>query len=385
MPRGHMHVLGLDIGRKAIKAVELRRTGSGIELMGLPVVWPTPERSVEGGVIVDTAAVGGALTELISAGGFHTRKTVVSVGGDSSVVVRITEVPKMTGKELEEAIQWELDRQTPFPIDQTIYDYQPLKPADADPNAQNMEVLIAVAQEDMINAHIDAIQAAKLIPAAVDVEPLAIARALVDAAGGALMDQTVSIVHMGASLTTIMVVRKGLLSFVRSIPTAGDALTQAIQQNFMGDERLSEQVKRAFADLSEALYGEGAPAPAPRAGTFNDDVLGEEEMDSVFELSDAGTSLLPTDQPLSDEAGATQLEVAPPSAAQMPAAAATPPARPNSARAQPSEPVIDGGMNTPATSSTSPSTNTTPRPARSHPGRNWWSSMCRPCSSSSVS
>lgn len=313
MARRQTHVLGLDIGTSAIKAVELQKTGSGVEVVGRPVVVPTPERSVEDGVIVDAAAVSEALREVISRGHFKTRHAIASVGGTSSVVVRITEVPKMSGKELDEAIQWELDRQTPFPIEQTFFDYKPINAPDADPNAQEMEVLIAVAQEDMINAHVEAISRAKLLPEAIDVEPLAIARSLVDIGGSAYADQTVGVLHVGHNASIILVVRRGLLSFVRYVPNAGLALTRSIAQNFMGDERLSEQVKKALADVSDELFPEdGAPA-----ASYDQSPIPQGEADSVFEESDMMDGF-GADEPLGPEADATQLDVVSPGEAQLP-------------------------------------------------------------------
>lgn len=314
MARGYTHVLGLDIGSSTIKAVELQRTGSGIEVLGRPVVVPTPPRSVEDGVIVDAAAVTSAVSDLIKAGGFHTKNTIASVGGTSSVVVRITEVPKMSGKELDEAIQWELDRQTPFPIEQTYYDYQPVDAPDADPNAQNMEVLIAVAQEDMIDTHVSVMTSAKLLPQAIDVEPLAISRALVEVSGSAYSDQTVAIVHIGANSTLIIVVRRGLLGFVRTIPTAGNALTQAITQNFMGDETLAEQVKKALADVSESVFPEETGYAAGGAGARGE-AYSEDEADSVFEVSDMMGEAGFADEAIGAEAEATQLDTILPSEA----------------------------------------------------------------------
>lgn len=309
MARGATHVLGLDIGSQTIKAVELRRMGREIHMIGRPVVIPTPEHSVSGGRIVETAAVSEALQELLSQNGFKTRNVVASVGGESDVVVRITQVPKMSGKELEEAMQWELERQAPFPVDQAVYDYQPIIRPDTPPEAENMDVLLAVALEDMVDAHVQTLLAAKLTPLAIDVEPLAIARALVDAAGDELADQTVAIVHIGASHTVIMIVRKKLLAFVRTIPTAGLSLTAAIRQNVAEDEATAEKVKRLFADLTAAYAYEPA-APAPEATAAFEALGGEEEelegAESVFELSD-------TDRSLSElEAGAelaTQLDV----------------------------------------------------------------------------
>ena len=307
MARGATHVLGLDIGTQAIKAVELRLAGHDVRMVGRPVVIPTPEHSVSAGRIVDSAAVTEALTDLLSRDGFSTKKVVASVGGDTDVVVRITQVPKMTGKELDEAIQWELERQAPFPVDQAVYDYQPIVRPDAPEDAQEMDVLLAVAQEEMVDAHVEAMMAAKLAPVAIDVEPLAIARALVDAGGEALADQTIVVVHIGANNTAIIIVRKGLLAFVRTIPTAGSALTSAIRQNLTEDEASAERVKRLFSDLTGSYAFEGGEAPAGE-GTSAFDAVGEvEDTDSVFEMSDTD-QYLGGQEPMLDEA-ATQLEV----------------------------------------------------------------------------
>jgi type IV pilus assembly protein PilM len=215
----------------------------------------------------------------------------------------------MTGKELEEAVQWELERQAPFPVDQAVYDYRPIERDDTPADAQNMEVLLAVAQEEMVDAHVETMMGAKLTPLAIDVEPLCIARALVDAGGEALADQTIVNVHIGASNTSILIVRKGLLAFVRTIPTAGTALTGAIRQNMAESEAQAEQIKRLFADLTGSYAFEGGEDSYGAAdATSQFDAIGEvEDTDSVFEVSDSSQSVDYGSLGL-DEA-ATQLEV----------------------------------------------------------------------------
>lgn len=310
MARGATHVLGLDIGSQAIKAVELRLAGHEIRMVGRPVVVPTPEHSVSGGRIVDSAAVTEALAEVLSRSGSGTKKVVASVGGDTDVVVRIIEVPKMTGKELEEAIQWELERQAPFPVDQAVYDYRAIERDDTPADAQNMEVLLAVAQEEMVDAHVETMMAAKLTPVAIDVEPLALARAMVDAGGEALANQTIAVVHIGASNSAIIIVRKGLLAFVRTIPTAGAALTAAIRQNVAEDEASAERVKRLFADLTGSYaYEDAGPsdqAYGDETSSF-DAIGGVDEADSVFEVSDSSGPDLGGGLGMDEQA--TQLEV----------------------------------------------------------------------------
>lgn len=306
MARGATHVLGLDIGTAFIKAAELQLRGDTFHVVGRPAVIPTPEGAVRGGVIVDAPAVSEALQALKSQYGVHVKSVVASVGGDSSVVVRITEVPKMSGKELDDAIQWELDEQTPFPVDEVIYDYAPITRPDADPEATEMEVLLAVAQEDLVNAHVEAIMGAGMQPVAIDVEPLAIGRALVDAAGDELADQTIVNVHIGATTTLILIFRHKLLAFVRVIPSAGENLTQTLAQNFMVSPEQAEVIKLFLGNLQEG----GAVEQPERdefagAGMFEAE---EEELgtESVFELSSAdeeAATIGPADE------GVTHLEI----------------------------------------------------------------------------
>lgn len=285
MARGATHVLGLDIGTAFIKAAEIQLRGGEYHVVGRPAVIPTPQGAVRGGVVVDAPAVAEALQEIRARYGTRTKKVIASVGGDSSVVVRITEVPRMSGKELDEAIQWELDEQTPFPVDEVIYDYAPIERPDADPEATEMEVLLAVAQEDLVAAHVEAIQTAGMQPVAIDIEPLAIGRALVEAAGEEFADQTVVNVHIGATNSLILIFRHKLLSFVRVIPSAGENFTQALAQSLMLDPDQAEVAKLQLGNLHEGGFVEEPADEFGGARMFEEEEGEELGTDSVFELS----------------------------------------------------------------------------------------------------
>ena len=287
MARGATHVLGLDIGTAFIKAAEIQLRGGEYHVVGRPAVIPTPAGAVRGGVIVDAPAVSEALGEIRARYGMKVKKVIASVGGDSSVVVRITEVPKMSGKELDEAIQWELDEQTPFPVDEVIYDYAPIERPDADPEATEMKVQLAVAQEDLVAAQVEATQGEGKQTKAVDIEPLAIGRALVESAGDEFADQTVVNVHIGATNTLILIFRHKLLGFVRVIPSGGENLTQALAQSLMLEQGQAEVVKLQLGNLHEGgPVSEGEAGEYDTGGMFEDEEEHEEfASDSVFELS----------------------------------------------------------------------------------------------------
>lgn len=279
MAKGATHVLGLDIGNDSIKLVELALTSGGVRLVSEPALIPTPVGAVSGGVVVDSASIAGLLRAVVAEKRMGVGKTVASVGGDTSVVARVISMPRMTGKELEEAMQWELDRQTPFPVDQVIYDFVPLPVAEGAPESENMDVFLAVGQEDMINAHVAAIQEAKLVPLHIGVEPLALARSLLALPGGKYMEQTVIVIDCGSTFTGIYIFRAGWPSFLRTIPTAGESLTEAIREQLGTEREQAEQAKRQFADVSDMAY---AGAPEESSGDLE---TGSGEFESIYEES----------------------------------------------------------------------------------------------------
>ncbi len=257
MARGTTNAVGLDIGTEAIKAVQLRETRQGLRVIGRPGCVPTPAGSVSGGVVVDEDAVAGTIRQMVADCGFTTKNVVASVGGTTSVTVRVVTMPRMSGAELRDAMDYELDRQIPFPIDQVIYDYQIIESADGG-EGDEMSVLLAAAQEDTVGAHIAAMRGAGLRPIHIDVEPLAVSRALVNVSTNGYNQQTVAIAHIGASQTEISILRNGVLEFVRAIPTAGEALTIAIRRELGTDQQQAERAKRQFADTRDlaSLPGE---------------------------------------------------------------------------------------------------------------------------------
>src|SRR5205823_5317279 len=198
--------------------------------------------AVQNNEIVDPVALGRAIKQLLTRAGIKAKKVVTCVSGQSSLVVRIIEVPKMTRNELQETMKWEIERHVPFAAEQVVMDYQPLVPPEEVPEGQNMEILLAVAQEGLVTRHVEAIQAAGLQPVAIDIEPLAASRSLLDLANGTGPSGTVAIVDLGASSTDISIYREGRIAFTRSIQLAGNTLTKAIS-DILG-QPLAEAEKR---------------------------------------------------------------------------------------------------------------------------------------------
>jgi type IV pilus assembly protein PilM len=295
-------ILGLDIGTSRIKFVEARmgRNGPIITNAGIGL---TPRDTIANGVIVDPSALGSAVREVLAAHGVRTKAVVSSVASQSSLVVRPIELPRMTREELEDTMKWEVDRHIPFAASEVVMSYEPLIPPEQLPeDATNMEVLLAVAQEDMIEAHVQTLFAAGLDPLALDVEPLSACRSLVDIdRDRGAYDYTYALLNIGATTTDLSMIRNGLLSFTRAIPLAGDNVTNAIADalgyEFGEAERAKIEDGTVYLEGAPALEAGRGPAPAPQP-EGEAPPAAEAGAGKVFDLgADAGSGAPPAEEP----------------------------------------------------------------------------------------
>lgn len=249
--------VGVDIGTNQIKVAEVRKAGTGLEVVALGVA-PTPPEAFDNNLIVDAQLLGQAVKNLLKQSGVRSTESVSSVGGQAAVVVRVIDLPQMSPGELAETMKYEVERQVPFAANEVIMDYQTIERPEGYAEGQNMDVLLAVAQQDMVDRHVEMLFAAGLKPKAIDVEPLAAGRTLLEL-GPQLAQQpgyTVAIVNIGASNTDVGVFRDKLLTFPRTLPLGGDALTRAIADGLQVDNGTAEKYK---VDIGEVILGQSQP------------------------------------------------------------------------------------------------------------------------------
>lgn len=278
--------VGLDIGSQTIKVVEVTGSGSGLRVTAFGVD-KTPLGTISQGVVSDPKTLGAAVKALLNKAGVKARnKCVSAASGAAAVVVRVIEVPKMSAAELAETMKWEVERHIPFSVTDVELSYQKIDDplVDNDANNPNMEVLLACAQRDMVFMHLETLKAAGLNPVAIDVEPLAVGRSLINMSNQGLKDKNVVVVNIGASMTDVGIFKQSVLRFPRTIPLGGDNFTQAIADRLglpmdaAEDEK--KQNARIFMDLVNqpaddtfGMFGDNAqPADAGISSVFDVDL-----------------------------------------------------------------------------------------------------------------
>ena len=245
--------------RSVIKVAEAKYGKDGITITAVGIA-RTPPGVIENEVIVDPKALGSAVKALLAECGIKTKKVVSSVAGQSRVVVRVIEVPKMSRDELAETMKWEVERHVPFSPAEVVMDFQPLDRPTADPDAQSMEVLLAVAQQELIDSHVQTLLAAGLKPMAIDIEPLACGRALLETATNGARDQIVAIVNIGANNTDLGIFEQGVLAFPSPpLSIAGMSFTREVSETLAQTLEEAEATKKEYASVKLDAFAAAPP------------------------------------------------------------------------------------------------------------------------------
>lgn len=267
-------VVGLNIGNAYIKAVEVTSKGGQLAVTGMGVI-ATPPESYANGNVLSVTALTNAIRTMWKQAGLSSKATVFSVAGTGSLVVRVIEVPRMTDGELADNMRVDADRYIPFPPSEVVMDVQALRDLPSDPDAANMEVLLAAAQREIIDLHVAVVQKARLTPRAIDVEPLALARTmqLELRAGNPIIDydDVTAVLNIGQTGTEISILRGDIVVFTRTVPNGGGNLTQAIAETMGIPTSDAERLKIERGDaLPPAGYGQGEAQDDFGFGGFED-------------------------------------------------------------------------------------------------------------------
>jgi type IV pilus assembly protein PilM len=256
--------VGLDIGASSVKAVQLKR-GRGVhELVRLGIAPLHPETIVDG-VIMDSGTVISAIQQIFTEN--QIKKDVVVAVSGHSVIVKKIRVTKMKPEELEEAIPFEAEQYVPYAIEDVNLDFQILE--NADPNANELDVLLVAVKKDIVNDYLSIISTAGLNAVVVDVDAFALENAF-ELAYETDRDQVVGLVNLGAAVMNINILQGGFSEFTRDSPLGGTRYTESIQKMLGLSYEQAETLK-----LGGEVDGRSLRDAQPAIDMVNAEVAGE--------------------------------------------------------------------------------------------------------------
>lgn len=234
--------LGIDIGSTSIKLVELAPHGSGFKLLAAASMPSTGSIQAN---LTNLTPVVSAVARIVKESGAHSRKVVAALP-EEQISSHIVQMPILSDAEIEQALEWQVEQYIPIPQDQAIWSHKILT-KDA---AGGTEVLLVAAAKSLVEAYRHVLEQAGLEVVALETELMASARAEVS------VNSPLSvIVDMGAQSTDLGIVRGGELIFARTIPTAGEALSRALESSLGLDSTQAHQYLTTYGFAAGQLEG----------------------------------------------------------------------------------------------------------------------------------
>ena len=235
-------LLGLDIGTNSIKLAELDVGRKKSTLVGFGII-PTPQQAFSGGDIANVQAIGESIRELVKTVKTKRRHVATGLSGTSVIVKRIT-IPRMEEKLIAEQIRWEAEQYIPYDINEVNLGFEILKKSST--SNENMELLLIAAVQGHVFKYADAIALAGLDCTVLDVCGFALANCF-KANYGDMPGQTVALLSIGASATTMVVIDNTEVVFCRDIPVGGLNYTMDLQKGLNITITEAESIKLSMS------------------------------------------------------------------------------------------------------------------------------------------
>lgn len=251
-------MIGIDIGSKTIKIVEVKKEGDSFSLNATGIVGYSGNSVEKMADEKEMASLAQVIKKLHSEAGASSRDVVISIP-ESQVFTRTIKFPLLTDAEIASAVKWESEQYIPIPINEAIIQHTILQRNETS-SPPGVLVLLVAAPRVVVEKYTKIISLAGLNPVAVETELIALTRCL------APQDKTVILVDLGANSTDIAIAKNSLLSFSRSIPIAGEAFTRAVSQGLGITAPQAEEYKKTYGLETSQLEGkvQGALDPVLR-------------------------------------------------------------------------------------------------------------------------
>lgn len=255
--------LGVDVGSTTIKVVELGYGSKGPFILNAGMTQPLADNSVE----IASAALAG----LIDQRKFRSKRTtaVVQIASEGSAAVRRMFLEHVTADikqaELTERVKWEAVTRDyiPFPAEEAVVDCHILGEGTQE-NIPGLWVFLVAVRKDLVTDLVNTLQAAGLIPIAIEVDFTAILN-LLSYMSLFPDDEDVAVINIGATKTSIGIIYRRRLVFYRDISVAGNHITSQIERRLRikkqeaEDYKLTEDLFERISDEAGEIWRAASP------------------------------------------------------------------------------------------------------------------------------
>lgn len=237
--------IGLDIGAKAIKLVQLVPVANGKFSLVTLAQTPTPPEEKNKAQVI---------RQLVKDSRATVKQAVISLP-ESQVFTRVIEMPQLLEPELTQAIKWQAEQYVPVPLPDVVLKHQVLSQEN-----NKMNVLLVAAPNKILNNSANLLSQAGLETVAIETEILAVARAIV---GADEHSPATLLVHLGSETSTLSVLARGDLTLTQPVSTGGSAIARAVAAELGLEIGQAEEYKRSYGLDETKLEGKVMTAIKP--------------------------------------------------------------------------------------------------------------------------
>lgn len=262
-------VLGLDLGTKYIKYVELEHIGKDrFQLLSYGMA-PAPIKGINSEMEIDQQALALTIKKLLQEGHVRTRKVNLALP-ESNVFTRIIQVPPLSERELSSAIKWEAEQYIPLPLEETQMDFSIVGESKDAQGNKKYDLLLVAAPKTLISRYVKVMEMCGLEAKGIETEIIAASRALLPV----VMDKplTLMVVNIGAMTTDLSIIKAGVISFTRTIPTGGVTFTKILSQDLALPPNQAEEYKITYGIQENQLEGKVARSLKPILSIITEEI-----------------------------------------------------------------------------------------------------------------
>jgi type IV pilus assembly protein PilM len=222
----HPAAFGIDISDLSIKVAQLKKSKGGFSLSSFGE-FPVAPGVIERGQVKKEEELVEILKQVrfkVQGKSIKTPYVVASLP-EEQAFLQVIQLPRMSKDELESAVRFEAENYVPYSLDTMEIDFEQVVPVVDHLN--HADVLLAALPKATVGSYVAALKAAGLIPLALEIESLAVTRALI-------LHETapvpILIVDLGATRTSFIVFAGYSLRFTASIAISSSRLSQSIAE-----------------------------------------------------------------------------------------------------------------------------------------------------------
>ncbi|PIY97287.1 MAG: hypothetical protein COY66_00110 [Candidatus Kerfeldbacteria bacterium CG_4_10_14_0_8_um_filter_42_10] len=237
-------MFGLDISDRTLRAASLVRRGKNFLINSINEI-DLPSGLIKDGEILKSEAIVPYLKKLIQSASPHKIKSkeVVACLPERQSFIKVIRVSKKELQPSPETIKSEVANHIPFPIDEMYLDWQVIND-EPNANAGKQYVLVGAVPKNIVHTYQETLKLANLIPIVLEIESVAITRALLpldqkkDSEGALIID-------LGLDRTSFIIFDRNLVQFTSGITDiSGNRLTTMISETLSLSETEAEKAKK---------------------------------------------------------------------------------------------------------------------------------------------